>query len=655
MGFHRVSLALASIFLVQTVSGNFNYQSFSEKNVSLFMFDHSVIDLGSLQVTAETRNRRSPNSPKNRSGRVIFNQKYRLWKEPDSPASFNSTFVFNIAPDMGTGEGMAFIISSNKDIGSGPVGSYGRWLGLFNSTINGLKSNKVVAVEFDTIKSEGTNDPDDNHVAIDVNSINSTKIASLDVGHINLTNEDQNITAWIQYSGTQRLLKVYIAKTPDPMPSQPILQHPLNLSKILDPFVYFGFTASTGEGTELNCVHSWSLSIQDLESSKPNTGLKIGLLVSGMALAVLLATVIVIVYIKHRKYQAEEAIISDTLRKLPGQPHEFKYKTLQKATQSFSTRTQIGCGGCGAVYKAHIRKSKTAVAVKRIFKDSTQGKDEFISEIGIINQLRHRNLVPFLGWCHDKGNLLMVYEYMPSGSLEKYIAEGLLDWEQRYKIISGLASALVYLHEECEHQVIHRDLKPSNIMLDSEYNARLGDFGLARIIQPNRSSFTASRVAGTIGYIAPECFHTGKATVESDVFGFGAIVLEVVCGRPPWAVGDGLDLVGWVWKLYRENKLFEAAECRLPLPPPADTPATVNQDDITCLFMVGLACSHPNPQERPTMRQVKQILCRERPLPSVPTYRPPFVWLHSDYEDSSLTGSSFGTSRESVSNLFVRA
>ncbi|GLJ22833.1 hypothetical protein SUGI_0430350 [Cryptomeria japonica] len=431
MGFHRVSLALASIFLVQTVSGNFNYQSFSEKNVSLFMFDHSVIDLGSLQVTAETRNRRSPNSPKNRSGRVIFNQKYRLWKEPDSPASFNSTFVFNIAPDMGTGEGMAFIISSNKDIGSGPVGSYGRWLGLFNSTINGLKSNKVVAVEFDTIKSEGTNDPDDNHVAIDVNSINSTKIASLDVGHINLTNEDQNITAWIQYSGTQRLLKVYIAKTPDPMPSQPILQHPLNLSKILDPFVYFGFTASTGEGTELNCVHSWSLSIQDLESSKPNTGLKIGLLVSGMALAVLLATVIVIVYIKHRKYQAEEAIISDTLRKLPGQPHEFKYKTLQKATQT--------------------------------------------------------------------------------------------------------------------------------------------------------------------------------------------------------------------------------AECRLPLPPPADTPATVNQDDITCLFMVGLACSHPNPQERPTMRQVKQILCRERPLPSVPTYRPPFVWLHSDYEDSSLTGSSFGTSRESVSNLFVRA
>lgn len=651
-------MALIYILLVQTVSGNFNFQRFSTDNNSLLTFYNSGIAFESLQVTAETVNPEAPYSLQNRDGRVIFNLPYRLWKDPNSSVSFNSTFVFNIAPANNTsalGEGMAFIISSNKDIGHGPDASHGRWLGLFNSSIDGLRSNKMVAVEFDTVKSNGTNDPDDNHVAIDVNSINSTKIASLDVGSINLKSEE-NITVWIQYSGIQKLLKVYIAKMPDGIPSHPVLQYPINLAHFLDPFVYFGFTASTGNNTELNCVHSWSLEIEELETCKHNWGLKIGVLVSGMALAVFFGVLIVIFYMKHRKYKAEAAVISDALSKLPGQPHEFKYRALQKATQNFSTQSQIGCGGCGAVYKAHLRKNKTAVAVKRIFKDSAQGKEEFISEIRIINQLRHRNLVPFLGWCHEKGNLLMVYEYMPNGSLEKFIAEGHLDWEQRYKIISGLASALVYLHEECEQQVIHRDLKPSNIMLDSEFNARLGDFGLARIIQPNRSSFTASRVAGTLGYIAPECFHTGKATVESDVFGFGAIVLEVVCGRAPWAVGDGLDLVGWVWKLYRENRLFEAVECRLPLPPPADhVLAAVNQDDIMCLFMVGLACSHPNPPDRPTMRQVKQILCRERPLPYVPTFRPPFVWLHSDYDDSSLTGSTGSTSRESMSKSFVKA
>ena len=287
------------------------------------------------------------------------------------------------------------------------------------------------------------------------------------------------------------------------------------------------------------------------------------------------------------------------------------------------------------------------VAVKRMTKDSNRRKEEFISEISVINRLRHKNLVPLLGWCHKNGELIMVYEYMPNGSLDKHIfnddiASGFLNWERRYNIVCGVASALLYLHEECEQLVIHRDVKASNIMLDSEYKARLGDFGLARLIEHDRSSFTTTAVAGTLGYIAPECFHTGRATAESDVFSFGAVALEVSCGRPPKSSRpDQPDLVGRVWKLYRENKLLEATDSR-----PAATvgSGSINEEDIKRLLVLGLACSHPNPEARPTMRKVTQILARTMPPPSVPFFRPSFVWSHDNSLRSSFTSSSLNSS-----------
>lgn len=157
------------------------------------------------------------------------------------------------------------------------------------------------------------------------------------------------------------------------------------------------------------------------------------------------------------------------------------------------------------------------------------GEREYLAEICTIGRLRHKNLVQLRGWCHEREHLLLVYEYMANGSLDLFIGKGFLDWKTRYKILTGLASALLYLHEECDKTIVHRDVKPNNVMLDSEYNARLGDFGLARLIQ--NDACVTTMMAGTQGYLAPEVSFSGKATPESDVYSFGMVALEVACGR----------------------------------------------------------------------------------------------------------------------------
>ncbi|KAI4367685.1 hypothetical protein MLD38_023393 [Melastoma candidum] len=160
-------------------------------------------------------------------------------------------------------------------------------------------------------------------------------------------------------------------------------------------------------------------------------------------------------------------------------------------------------------------EERTEIAVKRFLRNDMKSKDDFLAELVIINQLRHKHLVGLYGWCHENGSLLLVYEYMPNGSLDKHIfsrpEEAILAWPIRYNVISGVAYALRYLHTEFDQKVVHRDLKASNILLDSEFNAKLGDFGLPRAIDNEKNSYTElNGVPGTMGYIAPECLHTGE-------------------------------------------------------------------------------------------------------------------------------------------------
>jgi len=226
--------------------------------------------------------------------------------------------------------------------------------------------------------------------------------------------------------------------------------------------------------------------------------------------------------------------------------------------------------------------------------------------------------------------LLLVYDYMPNGSLDNHIfcEEGSntspLSWPLRYKIIAGVASALNYLHNEYDQKVVHRDLKASNIMLDSDFNARLGDFGLARALENDKTSYAELEgVHGTMGYIAPECFHTGRATRESDVYGFGAVLLEVVCGQRPWTKNEGYEcLVDWVWLLHREQRILDAVDPRLG--------NDLVAEEAERVLKLGLACSHPIASERPKMQTIVQIISGSVPVPHVPPFKPAFVWPAMD-------------------------
>ncbi|GLT98035.1 hypothetical protein SLE2022_155630 [Rubroshorea leprosula] len=298
-------------------------------------------------------------------------------------------------------------------------------------------------------------------------------------------------------------------------------------------------------------------------------------------------------------------------------PREFSYNELSIATKNFVADEKLGEGGFGSVYKGFLRDLNTNVAVKKVSRRSKQGIKEYISEVKIISRLRHKNLVNLIGWCHEK-ELLLVYEFMPNGSLDAHLFKGrsLLPWKLRHKIVQDVASALLYLHEEGDFCVLHRDIKTNNIMLDFTFNAKLGDFGLARLVDHEKGSRT-TLLAGTMGYIAPECHRTGKSSKESDIYSFGVVTLEIACGRrslEPRYDEDQASLVAWVWQAYGNQRLLDVID------------KTLSEDfdlkEMECLLIVGLWCVHPIYSMRPSIEQAIQVLNFEAPLPNLPSEMP---------------------------------
>ncbi|TVU49157.1 hypothetical protein EJB05_00451, partial [Eragrostis curvula] len=253
-------------------------------------------------------------------------------------------------------------------------------------------------------------------------------------------------------------------------------------------------------------------------------------------------------------------------------PKRFSYDELATATGNFSDNRKLGEGGFGSVYQGFLEELNLPVAVKRVSKNSRQDWKEFMSEVKIISRLRHRNLVVLIGWCYDGvgDNLLLVYELMHNGSVDSHLYQldpkKQLAWSTRYKIVLGLGSALVYLHHDTEQSVLHRDIKPSNVMRDASFGAKLGDFGLARVIDDDARRSRTTTPSGTTGYMDPECIATGRTSVESDVYSFGVVLLEIACGRCPVVTlqnGSTVHLVQRVWELYGAGRLLDAADARL--------------------------------------------------------------------------------------------
>ncbi|XP_072951849.1 L-type lectin-domain containing receptor kinase SIT2-like isoform X1 [Typha angustifolia] len=346
---------------------------------------------------------------------------------------------------------------------------------------------------------------------------------------------------------------------------------------------------------------------------RPNT---LGIWLPSSLFAFVLMMVFTLLFTMRRSFKYEE--LQDDWEVIYGS-HRFSYKELCRATNGFNDSELLGVGGFGKVYRGVLPTSKREVAVKRVSHESRQGMKEFVAEIVSIGRLRHRNLVQLLGYCRRKGELLLVYDFMPNRSLDMYLYDQdkpTLAWDLRFRIIKGVASSLLYLHENWEQVVIHRDIKASNVLLDSEMNGRLGDFGLARLYDHGTNPQT-TRFVGTIGYLAPELARTGKASTGTDVFAFGAFILEVACGRrpvEPTAQGEPLVLLDWVLENWRGGSLVNTMDPRLR--------EEYVLEEVEMVLKLGLLCSHPLPTSRPSIRQVMQYLDGGMQLPELsPAYQ----------------------------------
>ncbi|XP_016468989.1 LRR receptor-like serine/threonine-protein kinase FEI 1 [Nicotiana tabacum] len=290
----------------------------------------------------------------------------------------------------------------------------------------------------------------------------------------------------------------------------------------------------------------------------------------------------------------------------------YSSKDIIKKLEALNEEHIIGSGGFGTVYKLAMDDGNV-FALKRIVK-MNEGFDRFFErELEILGSIKHRYLVNLRGYCNSPTSKLLIYDFLSGGSLDEVLHERSeqLDWDARLTIIMGAAKGLAYLHHDCSPRIIHRDIKSSNILLDGNFEARVSDFGLAKLLEDEESHITTI-VAGTFGYLAPEYMQSGRATEKTDVYSFGVLVLEVVSGKRPTDatfIEKGLNIVGWLNFLATESRQRDIVDPHCE---------RVQTESLDALLSVATQCVSSNPEERPTMHRVVQILESEvmTPCPS---------------------------------------
>ncbi|XVE51186.1 hypothetical protein DITRI_Ditri02bG0019300 [Diplodiscus trichospermus] len=287
------------------------------------------------------------------------------------------------------------------------------------------------------------------------------------------------------------------------------------------------------------------------------------------------------------------------------EPLQYDFNTISAATNNFSDENKLGQGGFGAVYKGTLTGGEL-IAVKRLSTNSSQGDLEFKNEVQLVGKLQHKNLVRLLGFCLERNERLLIYEFLPNASLDKYLLDPVkracLDWGRRYKIIRGIARGLLYLHEESRLKIIHRDLKASNILLDAEINPKIADFGVARLFAIDQTQDESSRIMGTYGYMAPEYIRHGQFSVKSDVFSFGVLIWEILSGQKNGASRNESDvehLLTFAWRKWR-------AETALDLVDPSLRDGS--RTELMRCIHIGLLCVQENVTRRPNMASVVLML-----------------------------------------------
>ncbi|PAN04914.1 hypothetical protein PAHAL_1G101200 [Panicum hallii] len=366
-----------------------------------------------------------------------------------------------------------------------------------------------------------------------------------------------------------------------------------------------------------------------------------------ISLSVTCSTVLVLLFVywlSYCRWRLPFASADQDLEFELGHLKHFSFHDLQSATDNFNSKNVLGQGGFGIVYKGCLRNGPL-VAVKRLKDPDVTGEVQFQTEVELIGLAVHRNLLRLYGFCMTSKERLLVYPYMPNGSVADRLRDyrngkPSLDWSKRMRIALGAARGLLYLHEQCNPKIIHRDVKAANILLDESFEAIVGDFGLAKLLDRQESHVTTA-VRGTIGHIAPEYLSTGQSSEKTDVYGFGILLLELITGPKTLSNGHGQSQKGmildWVRELKEEKKLDKLVD--------RDLKDSFDAAELECSVDVIIQCTQTNPILRPKMSEVLHALeanvtlaessieLNREPLPYGGPYG--FSIRHEDPHDSS--------------------
>ncbi|KAH9322382.1 hypothetical protein KI387_017021 [Taxus chinensis] len=420
----------------------------------------------------------------------------------------------------------------------------------------------------------------------------------------------------VYVQGTRRLRDFNIKKAAGGSNVANIKTYDVNVTEnILDVHLFWAGKGTSGIPSEqtrgplvsaIRVVPEFKPTIVDSSSKKHSQSRTIGIIIGVLVGFGILLCLFLVVLRKRRNRKFSSADDSEDLKNMAGKAHLFSLTEMKIATRDFDIENKIGEGGFGTVYKGALQDGNL-VAVKKLSSRSGQGKREFLNEVATISAVQHRNLVKLYGCCIEEEERLLVYEYMPNNSLGRALfgsdrSKLSLDWPIRYNICLEVARGLAYLHEESRIRIIHRDIKPNNILLDEYLNPKIADFGLARLYDAEKTHIS-TRVAGTIGYLAPEYALRGHLTEKADVFSFGVVALEVVSNRShedrslPEEMVYLLDLA---WQLYEEGRLLDLVD--------ANAFSSFSEEEIVRVIHVGLLCTQATPTQRPSMSQVVAML-----------------------------------------------
>ncbi|XP_061986512.1 protein NSP-INTERACTING KINASE 3-like isoform X4 [Populus nigra] len=350
----------------------------------------------------------------------------------------------------------------------------------------------------------------------------------------------------------------------------------------------------------------------DGQSSSGTNGHRVAI-AFGASFGAAFSTIIVIGLLVWWRYRHNQQIFFDVNEQYDpevclGHVRRYTFKELRTATDHFSSKNILGTGGFGIVYKGWLNDG-TVVAVKRLKDFNVAGGEiQFQTEVETISLAVHRNLLRLSGFCTTENERLLVYPYMPNGSVASQLRDHIhdrpaLDWARRKRIALGTARGLLYLHEQCDPKIIHRDVKAANILLDEDFEAVVGDFGLAKLLD-HRDSHVTTAVRGTVGHISPEYLSTGQSSEKTDVFGFGILLLELITGQKALDFGRAANQKGvmldWVKKLHQDRKLNLMVD--------KDLRGKFDRIELEEMVQVALLCTQFNPSHRPKMSEVLKML-----------------------------------------------